>query len=68
MITETEMKIESTLTVKQLKEFLDKQCDDDRVYFSKPYSMNKFRVEKLRNTNISGNPLGGIVILEGGAV
>lgn len=64
-LEEIEKDVSKTLTVKELKEFLDKQCDNDRVYFSRPYSFDKYRVERLRNTNVYGSPLGGIVILEG---
>lgn len=55
----------STVTVKELKEFLESQNDSDKVYMSGGF--NVFDIVELREHGSDGYPYKGYVLLKGEA-
>lgn len=54
---------QKTVTVKELKEFLDRQSDDDRVYMASAF--DSFDIVELKERGNDGYHYEGYVVLRG---
>ena len=52
-----------TVTVKELKEFLENKNDKDTVYFRSAF--DSFNITELKDTDKDNYPLEGFVVLKG---